>query len=179
MMAKDADPDWDVLTVRPSNPSTSQATFDVRGRHIIIGNRTVETILLLAYGLQKNQIVGGPDWVRTERFDADGIPTVEGQPSLEQFRSMLRKLLAERFGLVNAVAVRLPGCTTVKRGKRSIAVHGVKLQGKTLSIRTVQAVFLVSLHNKGRQPLRAQVDWRSGSCHGYDRSVFVSQRALQ
>ena len=91
MMAKDADPDWDVLTVRPSDPNTSQATFDIRGRHIIIGNRTVETILLLAYGLQKNQIAGGPDWVRTERFDADGIPNSEGQPSLEQFRSMPRQ----------------------------------------------------------------------------------------
>ena len=100
MMAKDADPDWDVVMVRPSNPNATQATFDVRGRHILIGNRTVETILLLAYGLQKSQIVGGPDWIRTGRFDADGIPTVEGQPSLEQFRSMLRKLLAERFGLV-------------------------------------------------------------------------------
>jgi uncharacterized protein (TIGR03435 family) len=106
MMAKDADPGWDVVTVRPSDPNTSQATFDVRGRHIIIGNRTVETMLLLAYGLQKNQIVGGPDWVRTERFDADGIPTVEGQPSLEQFRSMLRKLLAERFGLVTHMEQR-------------------------------------------------------------------------
>ncbi len=121
MMAKDADPDWDVLTVRPSNPSTSQATFDVRGRHIIIGNRTVETILLLAYGLQKNQIVGGPDWVRTERFDADGIPTVEGQPSLEQFRSMLRKLLAERFGLVTHMeqrALSVYAITIAKGGPR-------------------------------------------------------------
>ena len=106
MMAKDADPGWEVVTVRPSDPNTSQATFDVRGRHIIIANRTVETMLLLAYGLQKNQIVGGPDWIRTERFDADGIPNVEGQPSLEQFRNMLRKLLAERFGLVTHMEQR-------------------------------------------------------------------------
>ena len=106
MMAKDADPGWEVVTVRPSDPNTSQATFDVRGRHIIIGSRTVETMLLLAYGLQKNQIVGGPDWIRTERFDADGIPNVEGQPSLQQFRNMLRKLLAERFGLVTHMEQR-------------------------------------------------------------------------
>lgn len=98
-MAKDADPDWDVVTVRMTDPNTTNGTFDVRGRHIILGNRTVETILMLAYGLQKNQIVGGPDWVRTQHFDADGIPTVEGQPSIDQFRSMMRKLMVERFGL--------------------------------------------------------------------------------
>ena len=99
IMPKDVDPDWEVVTVRQSDPNKSEATFDVRGRHIIIGNRTVETMLLLAYGLQKNQIIGGPDWVRTQHFDADGIPNVEGQPSLDQFRGMLRKLLLERFGL--------------------------------------------------------------------------------
>ena len=98
-MPKDADPDWEVLAVRPSDPNATNATFDVRGRHIIVGNRTVETMLLLAYGLQKNQIVGGPDWIRSQHFDADGIPNVEGQPSLDQFRGLLRKLLAERFGL--------------------------------------------------------------------------------
>ncbi|HWB32000.1 MAG TPA: TIGR03435 family protein [Acidobacteriaceae bacterium] len=100
MMPKDADPDWDVVVVKPSDPNENNATFDIRGRHIIVGDRTVETILLLAYGMQRDQIVGGPEWIRTARFDADGVPNVEGQPSLEQFRSMLRKLLAERFGLV-------------------------------------------------------------------------------
>ena len=100
MMAKDADPDWEVVTVRPSDPNARNDTFDVRGRHVIIGHRTVETMLRLAYGVQKSQIAGLPDWGTTEHFDADGIPTVEGQPNLKQFQAMLRKLLAERFGLV-------------------------------------------------------------------------------
>jgi len=100
MMAKDADPDWDVVSVKPSNPGKSETTFDVRGRHIVIGNRTVETMLLMAYGVQPSQITGAPDWTRTERWDADGVPNVEGQPNLKQFRSMLRRLLVERFGLV-------------------------------------------------------------------------------
>ena len=53
-MAKDADPDWDVVTVHPSDPNRKDATFDVRGRHIIIGNRTVETMMLLGYGVQRD-----------------------------------------------------------------------------------------------------------------------------
>ena len=100
MMAKDADPDWEVATVRPSDPDRSVNTFDVRGQHVIIGNRTVETMLLMAYGVQPSQIVGAPDWVKTEHFDAEGIANVDGQPNLKQFQSLVRKLLAERFGLV-------------------------------------------------------------------------------
>ncbi len=100
MMAKDADPDWDVVSVKPSNPDRSENTFDVRGRHVIVGNRTVEMMLRMAYGVQPSQIVGGPDWIRTEHFYADGVANVEGQPNLKQFQGMIRKLLAERFGLV-------------------------------------------------------------------------------
>jgi len=99
MMARDADPDWEVVTVRPSDPNAANAKFDLRGRHLIIENQPVETMLMFGYGMQKSQIVGAPDWVRTERFDADGVPDVDGQLTVDQFQSMVRKLLIERFGL--------------------------------------------------------------------------------
>ena len=98
-MAKDADPDWEVVTVRPSDPNARNDTFDVRGRHVVIENQPVEVMLMMAYGMQKNQIVGAPEWVRTERFDVDGVPDVEGKPNLRQFQSLVRKLLTERFRL--------------------------------------------------------------------------------
>jgi uncharacterized protein (TIGR03435 family) len=99
MMAQDADPDWEVVTVRPSDPNARNDTFDVRGRHVLVKYQTVEMMLMAGYGVQKNQIVAAPEWVRTERYDADGVPDVDGQPNLRQFQSMMRKLLAERFGL--------------------------------------------------------------------------------
>ena len=99
MMAQDADPDWEVVTVRPSDPNARNDTFDIRGRHVLVKYQTVEMMLLAGYGVQKNQIVAAPEWVRTLRFDADGVPDVEGEPNLRQFQSMMRKLLAERFGL--------------------------------------------------------------------------------
>ena len=127
MMAKDADPDWDVVTVRPSDPNARNDTFDVRGRHVILGNRTVETILRLAYGVQKSQIVGLPDWGTTEHFDADGIPNVEGQPDLKQFQAMLRKLLTERFGLAMHTEQRelsVYALTVAKGGPKLTASKG-------------------------------------------------------
>ena len=98
-MAKDAVPDWEVTSVRPSDPNYRFDYITTRGRHIVIKNQTVERILLKAYGLQRNQIVGVPDWVKTEHFDADGVPDVVGEANAKQFQSLLRKLLAERFGL--------------------------------------------------------------------------------
>ena len=99
MMAKDADPDWEVATVKPSDPDETNQTFAVRGRHVVIQRQSVEAMLMVGYGLQKNQIAGAPEWVRTGNFDVDGTPDVDGEPSVQQFQSMVRKLLAERFGL--------------------------------------------------------------------------------
>ena len=79
MMAVDADPGWEVATVRPSDPDDKNQSFDVRGRHIVIENQPVEMMLLVGYGVQKSQIVGAPEWVRTKRFTVDGVPDVDGR----------------------------------------------------------------------------------------------------
>ncbi len=99
IMAVDADPGWEVATVRPSDPDDMHQSFDVRGRHIVVQNQPVEMMLLVAYGVQKSQIVGAPEWVRTERFSVDGVPDLDGQPNVRQIQSLLQKLLAERFGM--------------------------------------------------------------------------------
>jgi uncharacterized protein (TIGR03435 family) len=101
IMAKDADPDWDVLSVKahdPSDPSNNQS-LNMKGRQFVMMNRTVQGMLLFAYGLHKKEIVGTPGWVETERWDAQGLPDVPGHPSLKQMQSLMRKLLEQRFGL--------------------------------------------------------------------------------
>jgi len=99
MMAKDADPDWEVVTVKPGDPNDKRDRIDMNGRHAIVENEPVELILRFAYGVEKNQIAGLPDWAKTEIWSADGVPDVEGKPDLEQFKSLMRKLLAERFAI--------------------------------------------------------------------------------
>jgi len=99
LMARSVDPGWEVATVRPSDPDEKEQSFAVRGRHVMIKRQTVETMLMVGYGLQKTQIANAPDWVKSQSFDVDGVPDAEGQPSVQQFQSMVRKLLVERFGL--------------------------------------------------------------------------------
>jgi uncharacterized protein (TIGR03435 family) len=100
-MAKDADPDWDVVSVKardPDDPSGNQS-MSMKGRQFVIENRTVAGMLLFAYGGHKKQLVGAPGWTETEHWDIRGVPDVPGSPSFKQAQSLIRKLLEERFGL--------------------------------------------------------------------------------
>ncbi|HEV2619576.1 MAG TPA: TIGR03435 family protein [Acidobacteriaceae bacterium] len=99
MMPKGANPDWDVASVKKSDPRDKSDNIDIRGRHVIVENETIKYLLTFAYGVDKSQIEGTPDWVGQEHYDVDGLPNVEGQPNLKQTQALLQKLLAERFGL--------------------------------------------------------------------------------
>jgi uncharacterized protein (TIGR03435 family) len=98
-MAKDADPDWEAVTIKPSDPEDHNAGFQIHGRQLYMERETVQTMLLMAYGMHKKQVAGAPDWTETERWDMQGVPDAPGQPSIKQYQSMVRKLLVDRFGL--------------------------------------------------------------------------------
>ncbi|HXE08651.1 MAG TPA: DUF3738 domain-containing protein [Acidobacteriaceae bacterium] len=97
-MAKDADPDWEVVTVKPADPNGMNSGFQFHGRDVEVERKPVEFMLLIGFGLHKDQIVNLPDWARSEVWDAKGFADVPGQPSAKQFQGMIRKLLVERFG---------------------------------------------------------------------------------
>jgi len=60
-------------------------------------NVTVGSVIRLAYGLQDFQMVGGPKWLDTDRFDIQ-MKGPQGATESEAPRR-LQSLLAERFGL--------------------------------------------------------------------------------
>lgn len=98
-MAKDADPSFEVATIKPSDPNDRNQGFHLEGHRISVENNDVTTILSFAYKVQKSQIVNAPKWFDEDRWDIDGVPDVEGKPDWNQYRSMLRKVLAARFGV--------------------------------------------------------------------------------
>lgn len=70
-----------------------------------ITGATLQVLLRLAYGVQAPGIVDAPAWAASTRFDIEATPP---QPaSTEATLSMLRALLAERFGLRVAPESRL------------------------------------------------------------------------
>jgi len=98
-MPADARPKFDVVTIKPSNPDRPGKVFTSNGRHMLTVNTNLNDLITFAYGLHVKQIVGAPEWFATDKFDIDGVPDVEGEPSSAQFKMLFQSLLAERFGL--------------------------------------------------------------------------------
>jgi uncharacterized protein (TIGR03435 family) len=60
-------------------------------------NRTLKLLIQVAYDVRPFQILGGPDWLGTARFDISA--TANADVSSAELRAVLRSLLAERFKL--------------------------------------------------------------------------------
>lgn len=100
LMAADADPTFDVATIKPNNTgATSMQGLTVNGRNFQTRASSLGDLICFAYNVQAKQIVGGPDWLNSDRFDVAAVPDKEGAPSPTQLRAMIRKLLADRFQL--------------------------------------------------------------------------------
>jgi len=96
-MAADADPSFDVATIKPSDPNMQGKGFRTNGRTFTTRGTTLNDLIEFAYDVHAKQIVGGPDWMDKDKFDLQGTTDTEGDPSYEQTKSMLRKLIVDRF----------------------------------------------------------------------------------
>jgi uncharacterized protein (TIGR03435 family) len=100
LMPADADPSFDVATIKPNNSgATSMQQLTVNGRNFQTRASSLLDLISFSYQVQGKQIVGGPDWLDKERYDIAAVPDVDGAPNPEQVRSMIRKLLKDRFQL--------------------------------------------------------------------------------
>lgn len=99
-MAADANPSFEVATIKPSASGHATKIIRVNGRVYQTQNTSLADLIEVAYGLHLKQIVEAPVWVYSDKFDLVAVPDGEGQPSLRQWLTMVQRLLAERFGLV-------------------------------------------------------------------------------
>ncbi|HEX7795083.1 MAG TPA: TIGR03435 family protein [Vicinamibacterales bacterium] len=98
-MPANAVPTFEVATIKPSNPNQQGKGFTVRGREVITINTSVRDLVAFAYSVHPRQIVRGPGWLETEKFDITGQPDIEGLPNQLQMRTLVQKLLTDRFKL--------------------------------------------------------------------------------
>jgi uncharacterized protein (TIGR03435 family) len=100
-MAADADPSFEVATIKPNTSGDPEIHGPImKARHFNTQNASVSDLIEYAYSIQKNQIVGGPAWIDKNRYDISAVPAQEGEPSHAQDCVMVRKLLADRFKLI-------------------------------------------------------------------------------
>jgi len=92
---------FEAASIKPSAP---QEMGKIRvgismlpGGRVSMSGVTVKLLMQQAYGIRDFQIVGGPAWVGTERYDITAKP--EDAANQEQVKLMVQALLADRFKL--------------------------------------------------------------------------------
>jgi bla regulator protein blaR1 len=109
---------FEAASIKPNTTGEPMAGFTVKGRpmqaiafrpdRFMATNFTLHGLIRVAYGVQDSQIIGGPDWLESEKYDVEaklGASVTEelgklsaDQGNLERL-SMIQGLLADRFKL--------------------------------------------------------------------------------
>jgi uncharacterized protein (TIGR03435 family) len=98
-MAADANPVFAAASLKPSDPSAQGKGFTVRGSQFMTINTSLADMIVFAYGVHPRQIVGGPAWLESDKYDLVAKPDGEGMPNDKQWKVMIQKMLADRFKL--------------------------------------------------------------------------------
>ena len=102
LSAQTSRPTFEVASVKRRvgpGPSTSVSPSPQAQRRVFDRlNTTVAGLILFAFDLQGYQLLGGPGWMRTDRFDVNARADIE--VSIGQMRLMVQSLLEDRFALI-------------------------------------------------------------------------------
>lgn len=94
-----SDPAFEAATVRPNTSGNMGWMLQPQpGGRLTGTNVPAAALIRFAYDLPDFQVVGGPSWLASSRFDI--AAKAEGDVPVDQARLMLRTVLAERFKLM-------------------------------------------------------------------------------
>lgn len=109
--------EFEVASIKPAAPD-ARGTYvrTTEGGRVNIVNMPLKEMITLAYRIQPYQILGGPAWTSTARYDISAKP--EKAPKDGELQLMLQALLKDRFQLA------------LKRETRELPVYAMVLAKK-------------------------------------------------
>ena len=149
-MPADADPTFDVATIKPNDSgATSLQGLGFGGRNFIARATSLDDLISFAYEVQKKQIIGAPDWADRDRYDISAVPDVAGAPNVTQMRTMLKKLIADRFALKYHTEKREMSAfvLTVAKGGPKLKPTETKANGPGFGLRAQPGGILIPVIN--------------------------------
>jgi uncharacterized protein (TIGR03435 family) len=100
-------PSFDVASVKQNKSGERTGPhFRYEGSQLVVVNNNLFTIMRGAWGLPPDQLLGGPDWVRSERERFDILAKAPDGTTRPQMQLMARALLADRFKLKTHLETR-------------------------------------------------------------------------
>ena len=97
---------FDVVSIKPSQPGAQNRLPRISPGRVELCNTTLRRLVASAYSrfpFDPREVVGGPAWIDSERFDI--VATMERPPQFDQpgmlgeLNAMLRALIENRFGV--------------------------------------------------------------------------------
>lgn len=163
--------------VSPHRADISLGGGVLRGERYEIRNATMVDLVLLAYGLDENKLIGrplwltdsltakvagGPDWLNFDRFDV--VARAPRATSPEDLRLMLQSLLADRFKL------------QLHRDKRSVQGYVLKAGPKPLLKKSSgDSATGCQFHGVPRSSEPGAAYDTSMDCHNYTLAQLTAQ----
>lgn len=85
-----------VSSIYPAGPGEIMSVA-VQGRRFSTKNASIKDLIDYAYMLHHSQVVGGPSWLESDKYDVTAETDQAGRITQGQGRSMVQHLLADRF----------------------------------------------------------------------------------
>ena len=69
-----ASPEFEAATIKPvKEPDPNRMNDRTDGRRYTTRNTTLRDLILMAYGVDRQQTAGGPAWIATDEYDVDAV----------------------------------------------------------------------------------------------------------
>src|SRR5262245_3878508 len=147
--------------ISPRSTSTAMRTL-VRGGRYELQNASMVDLVRTAYGIDAENVFGGPNWVEFDRFDV--VAKAAADVPSDTLKSMLQALLADRFKLTVHNESKAMPTFVLAQGKGKHKLKEADPSGKTGCVTQPMTARIV----EGR--ISAQY---SASCHNITMSAFA------
>jgi uncharacterized protein (TIGR03435 family) len=155
-----AAPAFEVASVKVSKAPPGGSDSDSTVGSIRMRNFTLRRCIQLAYNVKESQVLGGPKWLDSDRYDIDAKSAAAARD--RELMMMLQTLLAERFQLaLHRESKTYPGYALVV-SKAGLKMHAVEPGESDLSTHngsmTAEKASMANLAEDLSRRLRVPVD---------------------
>ena len=114
------------VKVNNNNPQVPLRLMIGPANRVYAARVDLRQVIWTAYEVDRLQVVGGPDWIDTARFDIDAVAPM-GITERGSLLTMLRRLLEDRFALkIRRERRELPVYELVMADRRQTVANGLK-----------------------------------------------------
>ena len=151
-------PKFEIASVKPSDPASRGQFRYLPGGRVTIRGVNLRLLIQQAYDVRDFQIVGGPDWIGSDRYDIDAKPADSESSDIgsEVMKLRLQALIKDRFRLELHTEAK-----EMSRYELVIAKNGPKIKGDADAIPDGRMAWGAGLLKGQRVDIRFMTVWLS------------------